>query len=237
MALSTFRQHCRDEGNVGGVTNRPDIKTVIGQNVRRLRGAATMDELAGHVRELGPRWTSGNVASAEAGRLSPTIPNVILLTQSLSSLLNRAVRPSELLEHDGQFLAGIEDVETSTELLAAWVSNGGDPLLAGQTQLEAIRRNIDEELQSLKDLNVAAVGDLRKSSRHPRSATESRIARNAGIDVRELRAWSEHLWSEPFETRRNRIAGEGASKQKRGRVTRELLSEILEAMEKNNGKG
>ena len=48
-------------------------------------------------------------------------------------------------------------------------------------------------------------------------------------------AWSEFLWGTRFETKRDQEAGEGATPQKKGRITRTLVAQIQEAMN-NDGK-
>ena len=64
----------------------------------------------------------------------------------------------------------------------------------------------------------------------PPSTTEDRLAKRSNLAVEELRAWSQHLWRMTIEKKRDEEAGPGATPQKKGRVTRELLDQIHEAM-------
>lgn len=60
---------------------------------------------------------------------------------------------------------------------------------------------------------------------------EERLASKLGISAEQLQDWSQQLWGEAIEARRDRLAGEGASPQKKGRVTGKLLDELRQAQE------
>ena len=55
---------------------------------------------------------------------------------------------------------------------------------------------------------------------------EQRIAEKAGITCQELRKKSIAAWGMPIEEKRDQMAGDEATAQKRGRITRKLINEL-----------
>lgn len=76
-------------------------------------------------------------------------------------------------------------------------------------------------------LNGGIVEISPADSSHPPTRTEIRLAEKAGIGPHELRRMAVGKWGISITQKRDEIASHDASPQKRGRITRELLTELL----------
>lgn len=65
---------------------------------------------------------------------------------------------------------------------------------------------------------------------------EQRAARSLGIPISDLAAFSAKLWGRSYSEERDRRAGAEAQAQKRGRIGRELRTELREAMGNGDDK-
>ena len=74
-----------------------DLSEVLAVNARQLRGAATLDDVAKAVRRYGTSWTPGKVSDLEHGRVSPTLPTLVIVALSLSDVCGRLVTVAELV--------------------------------------------------------------------------------------------------------------------------------------------
>lgn len=62
------------------------------------------------------------------------------------------------------------------------------------------------------------------------TSTEKRLSKTLEIDPHQLQEVAMRLWSRPFEAERDRLAGEGATRQARAAATRQLLVEVREEL-------
>lgn len=215
------------------------LPQVIGQNVRRLRGDRTMDELATAGRIAGVRWSSGSIRAIETGTFKPTIETLAALTLAIDRLNGEKLRGKttlfDLLKTDGQIQLTTEIV-SSDESLRRFLSGEPSGSVIDQKQLRKdIATRVTEYAERLNSLNLPDldIEDFINLEGAPASTTEERLAKRAGIQVEELRMWAHFLWSKTIEEKRDEIAGEGATPQKKGRATRGLITQILDEM--NNG--
>ncbi len=214
-------------------TETVPLAAVVGRNARRLRGDVTADRLARAVRKRGLNWGTGRISDLEHGRVSPTISTLVVLADALNSVRNeRTITLADLVEHDGSIeltaTEAVKDVALQRFLR-------GDPvvLLIGDMSDSAERK---EELNKLlggmpKFSALLPDGieiDLRtviEVERHG-GETEERIARSLGVPLIVVAAASAQLWGRTISAERDRRAGPDANAQDRGRITRQLKSEI-----------
>ena len=215
--------------------DHPTLPEVIGQNLKRLRGDHTMDELATAGRRIGAKWSSGSIGAMETGAFKPTIETLAALALALDRLNGEPMKGkttiSELIETDGQIeLAGIV---TNSAALAKFLSGSPSGAVIDWNYVNAdVRNQVLDYTDRLANLNLPDM-DIEEAIAAldgPPSTTEDRLAKRSNLAVEELRAWSQHLWRMTIEKKRDEEAGPGATPQKKGRVTRELLDQIHEAM-------
>ena len=203
---------------------------VIAKNVKRLRGDFTMDELASAAKTLGVNWSSGNISAIEHGKVRPTLQNFMILTYALGKLHGRKVRPLELLESTGMIQTGIENNVTWTMDIDDWWTKGNDPLMPSPNEKSPVYASADIK-DSRPGQTIVTADSFPDPEKFRVSTTDERIAKSIEMDALEFRIKSYLLWNHSFETERDRLAGEGSSAQKKGRVTRELKEWLLKGLE------
>lgn len=218
------------------------LPQVIGNNVNRIRGGHTLEEVATFGRSLGAKWSSGSVSAIERGDFKATIETLALLALALDRLepegktMRGTITVRDLLQTDHLIALG-ETHRSSTEHLLQFL--GGAP--SGSVfDTQHFRSIVDQSLRAaadqIKSLNLPndmPVSQITEMEQHPMSSTEERLAKKISVDVLELRYWAFHLWGLPFEAHRDEVAGIDSTPQKKGRVTRQLLEEVQSAMRVN----
>ena len=197
-----------------------------------------MDEVAFEARKLGLNWRASRIGAIEEGRFKPTIDTLAVLAIALGQARNpgargATVRIEQLLHSDTRIAITDEFAVSSNELLG-WV-HGRHTLPTPSQPASPSSSN------KFEDMNLPPIAGHKQGSPRwtlmvaaissgPYSTSEERLAERAGIQPTELRLWSRHLWGSDMETHRDAIAGEDATPQKKGRVSRDLLNEITAAM-------
>ena len=220
------------------------LAEVVGENVKRLRGEKSMETVASAAQAFGLNWSAGSVSAIENGNFKVTIETLMALTSILNNEDNwirgeddveaYALGPKleELFKTDSPIAVGKGSVTTHSAILK-WLHGSQLETRLAPEMLEKAKEMIAISSSRLKSLNLpegTTFGDLRTKYRNP-TAGEERAAKRAGVDVIELLAWSDSLWAMRFEERRDKLAGEGSTPQKKGRVTRNLISDIQAAMD------
>lgn len=217
---------------------------VIGENVKKLRGENTLEELAAKGRFFGAGWSSGSISAIERGEFKATLDAIALLALSLDLLLQeeengRGITIHDLLQSDTLILIG-ERPTATTETVLSFLSGG--PALDIFDEAAEAGRHKEMEQKALNKISLWKGMDFPDSSMgfllrfeqfeevNPITETERRLAKGAKIKLEELRAWSFQLWDSTLEEERDKRAGLDATPQRKGRVSRELLSEITHKM-------
>ena len=199
-----------------------------------------MDEVATNARRFGLNWASSRVGAIEDGRFKPTLDTLAVLALALTRDGDR--EPVAV----GDLVAGEDLIEltpkvaVTSESLVTWLAGGNLEMRADTTTAQHAVAKFSAMLDGLRlpprgrmlpadrvDTYLDMVASI--------TPGEERLAHAAGIDPVELRAWAMHLWREPVEKRRDTIAGPGVTPQKKGHVSRELLTEITDAMRAEHG--
>ncbi|MEP9417462.1 hypothetical protein ABLE92_24395 [Gordonia sp. VNQ95] len=217
-----------------------EFAKVVGANCRRLRAPASMEELADVARRFGMRWNSGSIAKIEAGSHKMTVQSLVVLAAALSALHDDPqIRVPELLTTDDAVEITPDVSVANGEILTA--------ILAGETTLDEpaedfISRKVRDTLAQA-ERRPPALGPLPPgftltaaiTLRDKSTQSERRIARSMGANFVWFGAWCQHLWGRSFTEERDRRAGPGANAQSRGRVTRDLKTELQSAMDREHG--
>jgi hypothetical protein len=186
----------------------PTVAAVLGRTARSLRGDRKAELVARAARLAGLNWGTGRIADLEAGRVSPTLPTLIALCWAFRDLLGRPVELPDLFVGDGDVTLS-PDVIVPLEVLRAALDGRGlaDPpggLLPVRLISDAVERSLLE--------------------------ADYRMAHSVGIAPELAAATMQELWGRSFTAERDRRAGPDANPQKRGRVSRELKTELHEAV-------
>lgn len=211
------------------------LQTVIGLNARefRLGAGLTLDQVSAAARRRGLKWSESRVADFEAGRVAPNLTTLLAICLALNDagcpaaslpLLVKYISPLKINDTlalldadvvrllDGQRVDGPEPMEPT----------GGDPANLLGWKRTPMERKIFHRLEA----------DLPTTARIARTAgaTEDRIRKSLGISPGLLAHLSAALWGRSFSQERDHRAGADANAQKRGRVSREMQTELKSAI-------
>ena len=214
------------------------LAEVVGYNCKRLRGliGITQDELARYGRNAGLRWRASSVGDFEAGRSAPSFATVI----AVAAALQLAAEDLVTRLGDRPLWAG---APTNGVQLADLVDFGGivavnDALLVPGS---ALSQWLGDSAASLSKLDSYASKEATAAEASLAGAdevlarsglAEQRMAKGLNISPEVLALASFELWGSTFGEERDRRAGVGANKQKRGQVTRVMRAELASAIAK-----
>jgi transcriptional regulator with XRE-family HTH domain len=184
----------------------PTIAEVLGRTARALRADRKLELVAYAAKSAGLNWGSGRVADLEGGRVSPTVPTLFALCQAFGALLDRPVSLAELFAGDGPVRL------TGTH--AQFADHGIEP-----PEILTARLGTQPLLQKVKQSMLEA---------------DHRMARSLGLDSDEAAIKMATLWGQSFTAERDRRAAAGANPQKRGRISRELKTELKGALNRGD---
>lgn len=193
--------------------NDESVGSVVGRNARSLRQAAgvSLDDMAQVSPVFGVRWTTGRVGDIESGRSTPTLPTLLIYCAALTRLGGRDVRLADLFGGDGAVRLS-DGLAVHTSALRRAVGGG-----AALTSDDAV-------VPAPSEVSVVGLAD-------------ERAAKRLGLTVAELVVWSWQLWGATFGDERDRRAGPFANAQRKGQVTRALLTEIDTALREGRDNG
>lgn len=209
------------------VTDAVELATVVGRNAKSLRHLSTADDVARATRRYGLNWGTGRISDLEHGRVSPTLPTLVILALALSDVCGRNVTVAELVDSD-QSISLTKDFDVTSDELKA--------ILYGDE--EAYRRLVNQAVGRAgagAKAEIAAwparlqqgvsVGELQQVYADYGEA-EQLLERELGVDRGRLAAEMAALWGKAFHVKRDELAGSDANAQKKGRVSRALKAEL-----------
>lgn len=222
-----------------------DIGALFGRNAKRLRTRAglTLDDVAQTARFFGLRWTVSRVGTIESGTTVPALSTMIVYAGIIANLTEQDVVLADLFAGDDhvQLTPGLA-VHAST---LRRILTGGTTALThedvpGAVSPEEVPTRVAEILSHSGDaipadshlptgINRNALAMLVSSST---GLADQRAAERLGRDIWEVTGWSWELWKHPYGEERDRRAGPNATPHHKGRVSRVMLRELREAMEK-----
>lgn len=213
------------------------IDAIIGRNLTALRHehSLSQDDVAGAARLFGLRWNSARVSRMERGDSSMSVETLLVLCVVMGELTRGAVNPVDLVQ-----------TESAVRLApsATLPPEGLDHLMRsdwfGPVSFftEESQSRASEQSQELLDLWAAYDAIIESSpvpmteldalleQRRHWSLTDERNARKLDLTDAQFLVWCYHLWGRLMSQETDLRAPEGATAQKRGRITRELLDEL-----------
>ncbi|WP_155849986.1 helix-turn-helix domain-containing protein [Arthrobacter sp. H41] len=211
--------------------NEPEeLAAVVGENARRLRieGGATMESVVKYARHAGVKWTTARIVDLERGKLSPTLPMLLVLAHALKLATQNDVTLAALLQHDGMIRLNERTVLPGA-VIERYV-NGEPVFFSIRDQPEMVDRitrmleGVEENLPSNLYLDEDYEGFLTSYG-----LGDERAAKSLGISKKDMMERAKDRWGHNLSTERDRRAGPDASAQKRGQITRTLLDELKKA--------
>lgn len=212
---------------------------VIGGNLRSIRAEyeLTMDAVARAVREYGQYWSTGRVSDIESGRGAASLEVLVVLAFALSDLTKKSVGPSDLLRTSAGVELGDGFALTGNAFIEVVQGDRGPNDLDVADVVGA-----EDEMRALVERGIEAlgryghgltVGQIRGARKEWRDA-DQRAARKLGLTDEEFMGLCLRVFGRLMSAEAEERAGEGATPQKRGRVTRGLLEELRAANDGND---
>lgn len=214
-----------------------ELAEVVGRNARDIRttAGATLDDVGRAARAQGlVGWGATRVSDLEHGRVSPTVPTLVAVCLALGEIRRAPLTLAELLAHDGtiaingglairgaalgRFLGG-EPVRLTKRDVPGLPDVDPTALAGGARRLAAVMDRLPKRLQDVETGLALAV--QRRSGE-----AERRIAKALGVDLLAVALASAYLYGSTASEERDHRAGAEATAQKRGRIAREIRTEL-----------
>lgn len=206
------------------------IEEVIGRNVRAKREelGVTLSQVSKGLRVYGVEWSTGRLTHIEAGRSAASVQALALLSLVLSDLDKQGyTAPMDLLETDAPVVLGkgyAMKPDSFARLMSEGLQGGGVGDFTNEEEnLEIFRKNILRNFEGYGD--AVTVGDIR----HVGMAFSDADYRNSlklNLSKTEFSGACIRLWGKLLSEETESRAPDGASAQKRGRITRDLLEDL-----------
>lgn len=212
----------------------------------------TQEQAAQYVRRVGPLWTPTKVSDFERGRHDVSTGTLAAVSLAMTNALRDAekrgvdvtvtARPADFMQSDGQVsLTSMGPDPLGPVLSAAFAGEqwpDDDVALLGP---EGAAMHAAHEKVTTDFSGITAESWAEARTEHPiddikRKAglAERRVAQRLGISMDELAQLSFERLGQSFTEARNARAGADASRQKRGRVARELEAQLREALNRGD---
>jgi hypothetical protein len=179
------------------------LDQAVGARVRVLRekAGASRDDLARAAQRAGLKWDAGRIAHLEQGRVSASLPNLIGTAAALAEVSGRAIAVSDLMPLDAQ-------VE----------------LAPGRNMRSAALRAV---LSGQPVEPPPVIGNITDPRLEPGwGKVDDRLVKELDTLPELIRIATRELYNRTATQERDARAGEGATAQRRGRVTRVILDEV-----------
>ena len=212
---------------------------MIGANAKELRKGAnlTLDQIAAATRARGLKWSESRVADFEAGKVSPNLETLATVCLALfdagcsgATLASLIARDRVVIEINDELVLSSEDLVSLlsgplVKIRSVRLAQSGDAEALSDLITDPGERRIAEYY--VDKVRLSTLNSVWKAS----GATEERMRKALGISLMLLANLSAALWRRTFSQERDRRAGEGASPQRRGRISRDMQIELSHAIE------
>lgn len=204
------------------------LKFRLGKNARAIRQAhgLTLEDVAKEVRgELGKSWKGNYLADIETGRGGSTIEQVVTLAIALSEASGRPVSVHDLIQGPG-LIEITPWVHITPERLAEILS-GGDARLKPEDRQNALEGASREFAAIFGDMPGFTIDESQWT------LADDRARKKLDLDKETFKTVSLKLWGNLLSVESEKRAGENASAQKKGIITRQLMREIQEEINRD----
>lgn len=185
----------------------------IGYYLKHFRDAheLTLDAIADAANRYGAKWAASTVSDMEhGGRKVDALPNLLLLTAVLNDLLSVRGEAADISVSD---LIGKSDVDITPSYSIPAEE------LADMIGTQPVRFPVDDGEEYADGISFA--------TRPPITAAEKRASRKIGMEPEYFHGAFIDAFGKTLDEMVLEKAGRDASPQKRGSVTRQLISEML----------
>ncbi|SCX24743.1 helix-turn-helix domain-containing protein [Mycolicibacterium fluoranthenivorans] len=212
------------------------IAVVAGRNAQLIRKSAgvTLAEVAKAATAYGLAWNTGRVGAFEAGRVSPTVPTLLAVTDILGGLTGTPITLADLFQGSGRVIltdnVTFELSKVRAVLAGAAVQSTASDRQQGQQDLtdllDAAAQTLSDELTGLK--RGATGNDIRRASRLAADFADAdfKIVKSIGLSRLVGALAMSQLWGRSFVAERDNRSGAEANPQRKGRVARDLKAEL-----------
>lgn len=236
--MSTRPRTC----SLASVIEDGQLAAVIGRNAKtfRQRAEVTLNEVSIAARNRGLKWTESRVADFERGEVSPNLNTLLAVCAAMNDAgCTEATLPA-LVDYGGAPIRINESLALFDEEIRGLLRGDRlgepherEPLTEDElaTSFSPIRRLWERKIVHSLEVDLANLVRVTKAS----GATEDRVRKALNISSAFLAALSSALWGTTFSAERDRRAGEGASAQRRGQITRLMQTELDQEIESLGG--
>lgn len=217
------------------------VRKVVGENARKLRESvgASQDDVAAAARAAGLRWSRSRVAALERGEKSIDVAELVLLAHALGRVTGEPARVADLLDGEGAVeLSPTVTVHRSS--LARYL--GGEPVQIRAGDVPGEKAHLLDAVAASRPGHgrtwrlagpEATLGQIEDAEQGAGEA-EERAGRTLGVSRADVAHLSAGLWGRAMTAERDHRVGDApaASRaQLRGRVTRQLVTELRAQLE------
>lgn len=207
-----------------------NLAQLIGARVREMREEAqtSRDALVRVCHRLGvTEWHTSRIAQVEEGAFTPSIDTVIVLAQALASIRSEPVTLADLIPGAVEVEVGRELVIPAADIRAA---------VSGSVITPTSRASSAPVPSGFR--GVQADPHLAPGWGNADDKAADALEAVHGAGPATILDLAERLWGEgaTVTTERDRRAGPDATKQKKGRITRTLIDELLAEYEDGSGR-
>ena len=210
----------------------------------------TLDRIARASQRWGVHWNTSSIKSFEEGRASITLTNLLVLVATINGLTNSTDGLSDVFKGDEyiELTDGRDGVTQSSNWMRQILQGASVAFLVSEMP-EADRKIVHDAVTDFIEHGAENMANAFKDfpddfevleqlhdTGHSPSLAEQRAGKKLDIKPDAVAAWSIALYGRSLDEESERRAGTGASAQKRGRMTREIIAEIANALTEKRAK-
>lgn len=205
------------------------LSQIAGRNTRALRQGAgvTLNDFTRAMHRNGASWSTGRVGDFESGRSAPNFETWLTVAAALRDVTGKPIELADLFVGTG----AVKITDTLTVKLST-VRNilAGAPVTirpaSATLTLKTSRPRVVILPKALSDV------DPRLYSRVEANFSEAdvRMCKNVGVDPSTGAAAMAKLWGKTFTARRDELGGPDANAQRRGRISRQLKTQLQDVL-------
>ena len=199
------------------------LAQVLGQNARALRieAGATLEQFAMAAKTFGLPWSTGRVGDFEAGRVAPSFPTMYAVALALGTVTGQPVALADLLTGDDGPVNLTDELTIDLSDLQGALQ--GKPVAGGERTPPS--RDEGAPVRRKVDLRPDVVVHMREA--------DVRLCKTLGVTPEQGGQAMGDLWGKSFTDERDRRAGADANAQRKGQISRLLMTDLKLHLEGN----
>jgi transcriptional regulator with XRE-family HTH domain len=234
------------------MSNAESARAVIGANARRIREAAGLrqDDIATLARTRGLAWPRTTVAAVERGAKSIGVEELVVLASVLATACRVPVTLADMFDGAGEVVlspkltvkrSAIRRVLSGERVAFKFRDLPGDPA----EKITNVLGRVAEFAKQIESVSPTLLMEDYERAERTAGEAEERAARTLNLEYVQVVAVAAELWGRSLtEERDARVradigadADQETARAKRGRVTRQLVAQIREALDEGHQHG